>query len=329
MLNIYDESKLIDAHDYSIIGIAKYKKLKKDYFNQSVTSDDFIDSKKYFIKSKKLNNKIIENDYYLYLLNLFEINTSILNKTKDDFYDYEKIQKNFDESINGYSDVISLINNFYNRNLKKFLFVDSLPTFYFSNINNIEFGLISGENSYNILKFLQNKGIITDFNNRILSLLKISNPQNRYYIIGSMLKEMKFSDIGQDIINFIENNLEIEKNPIIYDNTNEFIYTGSFDQDLKEKLSYLLGCFGDKRAENVLISFIDNNNPTIKTAFDALSKINSVKSLPILINLYNNVKDDYNNRYPARYAIMDIISKNNFSTLKKIFLVPDNYKSKH
>lgn len=325
LLEIYDEKKLKKAHDFTLIGIAKYKKIKKEYLKETIDINEYDKVKKYFEKSKNLNKKIIENEYYLYLLNLLKQGSHILKNGKNNFIDIEESQKGLDELIEGCNEVIELINNFYNKRLKEFLFIDSpilidIATSY----NSINIGLIQDMRIYNILKFLAKKGIIDDFNKRILDFLKKLSPGNnyndyRYQIIGIMGRELKFSDIGEEIINAIEKSIEEEKkssNGMFYNSIN---YNSLLDKDLKEKLSYLLGVFGDKRAENILISLVDyNKEGIVYPAIDALAKINSVKSLPIIINIYKNLSSDYMVKERALNAIKIIAEKNKLIHLKGI-----------
>jgi len=313
LLEIYDEEKLKDAHDYTIIGIAKYKKIKRDYLYNNAKIEDFDEVKKYFVKSKSLNNKIIENDYYLYQLDLFRLSAEILINNENDFINVDKLQQTLDEEIEGYSDVKKLIDIFYNRNLKKFLFVDS-PMLMEDTVSQVyEIRTFGKLNIYNVLRFQQKKGIINDFNKKILELLKRLNQQSRYVIIGKMGRELQFNDIGEDIINFIENSIEAENKP--FDPETSFYI---LDKDLKEKLSYLLGIFEDKRAENTLITLIDSNRDgVIYPAIDALVKINSVKSLPILINIYKNLDVEFNIKIRVYHAIKALAEKNSFHSLKE------------
>ncbi|MCL5985730.1 MAG: hypothetical protein M1371_04100 [Actinobacteria bacterium] len=90
------------------------------------------------------------------------------------------------------------------------------------------------------------------------------------------------------------------------------------DIDLKNKLAYLLGIFGDKRAESTLISMVDTKKEEIvDSAIMALARINSLKSLRLLIFLYKN----YNLEYTTRSRIIDAI---NILKDKNPSVLPDN-----
>jgi len=63
---------------------------------------------------------------------------------------------------------------------------------------------------------------------------------------------------------------------------------------------------------------VDNNRDgVIYPAIDALVKINSVKSLPILINIYKNLDVEYYIKIRAYSAIKELAEKNSFYSLKK------------
>ena len=65
---------------------------------------------------------------------------------------------------------------------------------------------------------------------------------------------------------------------------------------------------------------VDNDRDSvIYPAIDALVKINSVKSLPILINIYKNLDVEYYIKIRAYSAIKELAEKNSFYSLKKIF----------
>ncbi|GAH30520.1 unnamed protein product, partial [marine sediment metagenome] len=61
-----------------------------------------------------------------------------------------------------------------------------------------------------------------------------------------------------------------------------------------------------------------DRNGVIYPAISALVKINSVKSLPILINIYKNLDVEPNTKYRAYCAIKVLAEKNSFYSLKKI-----------
>lgn len=323
LLEIYDESKLKEAHDFTLIGIAKYKKLKREYIEEEVNIDYFEEVKEYFKKSKKLSNKIVENEYYLFNLNLIKEGYNFIKKADSSFNNIKESQKSLDDLIDNFTDVIELINIFYNRRLNEFLFIDSpilldIATGYSS----YNLGLFQPMKIYKILKFLDKKRIINDFNKRILSFLKNLPPGNnyndpKYQIVGIISKELTFEDIGEEILDLMQKSKDCEYKSLDSISSD---YSLILDKDLKEKLSYLLGIFGDIRAENILISLIDNNiSDIIYPAIDALAKINSVKSLPIIINIYKNLSSDSIIKQRAINAITILAEKNNISDIKNMF----------
>lgn len=308
LLEIYDEDKLKNAHDYTLIGIAKYKKIKSDYYSDKVSIDEFDLVKRYFTKSISLDKNILENYYYLDLLEMFRYGTYILENKKTD-YDFKRAQEKTKSIFEQNVEIIDIMTHLFNKNLKEFLFVDSpvlydLATGYEKN----RIGLNNGTKVYNFLRFIDKKGIIKDFNYRVLELLKylVNSDYERYNIIRYMGNDLKYDDIGDDIIKRIHESLEAEKT------TQSFSYYQIIiDKDLKDKLSYLLGCFGDIRAENILISLIDKNiEGVILPAIDALAKINSIRSIPFLINLYKNAGSNYLIGKRAINAINTLSEKN-------------------
>ena len=91
------------------------------------------------------------------------------------------------------------------------------------------------------------------------------------------------------------------------------------DKDLRDKFSYLLGVFGDIRAEAILISMIDGSSEIIIPAIDALAKINSLKSISYLIKLYKTIALDYSLKQRVINALKKIKEKNSIEILD-IFL---------
>ncbi len=168
---------------------------------------------------------------------------------------------------------------------------------------------------YNILKFLAKRRIIKNFNKIILDFLKMlpsadNYNSDRFQIIKLMGKDFNFDDIGEEIIKSLKRSLEVEN--LSSDNIYGENYKYVLDKDLKNKLSYLLGIFGYIRAENILISLIDNNKDgIIYPAIDSLAKINSIKSLPMIINIYKNLSSDYNIKPRAFNSIRILCEKNN------------------
>lgn len=311
LLEIYDENKIKTAHDYSIIGIAKYKRLKESYLENKITLGDVDEVEKYFKKSKSLNNKIIENYYYLYHLELLRETIKILENNNGILTNISKLEEELDKAFMGYNDLINLINILFNKNLRSFLFIDS--PLLIERLNDYS----NYVKSFNLLRFLQKNNILNDFNAEILNLLITLNEQSRYEIIGEISRELDFNEIGNDIIERLKKSIEIESRDYNYLDGNAYMFI--IDQDLKDKLSYLLGIFGDKRAENVLISLIDNNQGNVTApAVSALTKINSIKSIPILINLYKNPYIEYPVRFRVITALKILCKNNNFVSFEKI-----------
>jgi len=309
LLEIYDEDKLKNAHDYTLIGIDKYKKIKSDYYSDKASIDEFDQVKRYFTKSISIDKNILENYYYLDLLEMFRYGTYILEKKKTD-YDFKKTQEKTKSIFEQNVEIIDIMNHLFNKNLKEFLFVDSPVLYDFATgYEKGRIGLENGTKIYNFLKFMDKKGIIKDFNFRVLELLKnlMISGYERHGIIRQMSEDLKYDDIGDDIIKIIYESLEAEKS----DQSASLRYQLVLDKDLKDKLSYLLGCFGDIRAENILISLVDNNiEGVILPAIDALAKINSIRSIPLLINLHKNAGSNYPIRRRAINAINTLSEKN-------------------
>lgn len=322
LLEIYDEDKLNTPHDFTLIGIAKYKRIKDSFLKEKINEGDIENVEKYFLKSKVLNKKIIENYYYLYLLELLKTTIKILEDEKKSVSNIIKKQDELDITLMDYKDIWNLINFLFNKNLKEFMFIDS--PILIEKLTSFD----DVTNPYNVLRFLQKNNILKDFNKKILNLIINSQPNRRYAIVGEISRELTFNDIGEDIIELLKKSIEIE-NKNYYDIETGY-YVFNLDQDLKEKLSYLLGIFGDIRAENILISLIDNNKGyVIGPAIDALGRVNSIKSIPFLINLYKNTYIDYPLRLRIENTINILCEKNNFISLKNIFGDNKEYFYKH
>jgi disulfide oxidoreductase YuzD len=82
------------------IGKSLYKKLKSEYINDNFDIKYFKEVKKYFEKSRKLNNKIIENEYYLYNLDLLNTGNNFVNKDNNITDDLIASQKNLEALVN-------------------------------------------------------------------------------------------------------------------------------------------------------------------------------------------------------------------------------------
>lgn len=309
LTQIIDEEKLNDAHDYTLVGITKYKKIKKEYLSRDISLKDIETIAAYFNKSNNLNNKIIENNYYLYLLDLLKLGVQILKNEQKDFniQDYKsELDKKYIESY--YVNVI--LEDLSNKNLRNFLFIDSqllidrlvnFPMEY--NCSSIEV--------YEVLKFLYKIGIIENFNELLIKLIK-NDFQSRHELIGKISKDSSFNVFGIDVIKYIERSNGIDKTK--YGSESILI-----DKDLRDKFSYLLGVFGDIRAEAILISMIDGSSEIIIPAIDALAKINSLKSIPYLIKLYKTIALDYSLKQRVINALKKIKEKNSIEILD-IFL---------
>ena len=88
-----------------------------------------------------------------------------------------------------------------------------------------------------------------------------------------------------------------------YEKVTEISYN-IIDKDLCNKLAYLLGIFGNKKAEKILITMVDTDKENIiESAIDALARINSLKSIGYLINLFKNFGLDY----PIKRRIIDAV----------------------
>ncbi|MCL5985731.1 MAG: nucleotide-binding protein [Actinobacteria bacterium] len=125
LLSSYDENKLRKSEEYTLIGIAKYKKIKQQNIEDEIDSELILDAEKYFLKSMDKDKSITENYFYLYLLDLIKLDISPINGYRKIFLDSNEREKEFKKAILRFEEVSELLITLSHKDLNNFLFLNS------------------------------------------------------------------------------------------------------------------------------------------------------------------------------------------------------------